>query len=698
MQRLLSHRDRLPVQLILSFVGLALLINLAVGLPALWLIRGQLERQAWTQVEQGRQATQALYAARQAEVHNLALLTAQRPTLRSLLASADRAALTDYLRTLQTGADLDALLVCSAAGSPLAQVGDPLPPDACQAPRDGWLALSANGNQTLWLLDTQPVEGVAEAAPPQVMVGIRVSAAFAAQLRDQTGLEHTVLWAERPLVSTLPGDTAGWSAMARRTVTSSGAASRTTFDWANRHFYAERVALSANADTGLAAEVALDVTALVTTQQRLARTLVGGIVAVALIGSLLGAIVARRISRPLVRLADAAAALSQGTLDQSLAADVRVREVAQVAQALETSGRDLQHTLADLRQEKAWRDNLLDAIVEGIVTLDGRGRIIFFSPGAERISGWSRYDVEGRACDDVFRLVESSTPFTRAIPAPGQRIKLNVCLANERTATLSVTGARLAPPESGAARVALVFRDISDEEAMHRLLGHFLANIAHEFRTPLAALTASIELLLDQAPDLSAAELQELLNSLHLGSLGLQTLVDNLLEGASIEAGRFRVYPHPTDLSAIVAEATQWMRPLLEKRRQRLEVIPTVNPLTVRADAKRTVQALVNLLSNASKYSPDASTITIRVQEVGEHARISVYDQGPGIPADQVQDVFRRFQRSDNETEQAQYGVGLGLSLVKAIIEAQGGQVGVENQAAGGAVFWINIPLVGPVA
>ncbi|MGB4804857.1 MAG: ATP-binding protein [Anaerolineae bacterium] len=695
MQRLLSHYDRLPVQLILSFVGLALLINLTVGLPALWLIRGQLERQAWTQVEQGRQATQALYAARQAEVHNLALLTAQRPTLRGLLASADRTALTDYLRTLQTGADLDALLVCSAAGSPVAQVGDPLPPDACQAPRDGWLAFSTDTDQTLWLLDTQPVEGLADAAPPQVIVGIRLSTAFAAQLRDQTGLEHTLLLAERPLVSTLPGDAAGWATIAPSFVASGVAASRTTFDWANRHFYAERLPLSAGANTGLVAEVALDVTALVTTQQRLVRTLLGGIVAVALIGSLLGAIVARRISRPLVRLADAAAALSQGTLDESLAADVRVREVAQVAQALETSGRELQHTLADLRQEKAWRDNLLEAIVEGIVTLDGRGRIVFFSPGAERISGWARSDVEGRACDDVFHLVEDRTPFTRAIPPPGQRITLNVRLANERTATLSVTGARLAPPESGAARVALVFRDISDEEAMHRLLGHFLANIAHEFRTPLAALTASIELLLDQAPDLSAAELQELLNSLHLGSLALQALVDNLLEGASIEAGRFRVYPHATDLSAIVAEATQWMQPLLEKRRQRLEVTPTVGPLIVRADAKRTVQALVNLLSNASKYSPDASTITISVQETGEHARISVRDQGAGIPADQVQDVFRRFQRSDNETEQAQYGVGLGLSLVKAIIEAQGGQVGVENQAAGGAAFWISIPIAG---
>lgn len=693
MQRLLAYRDRLPVQLILSFVGLALLINVSVGLPALWLIRGQLERQAWTQVTQGRQATQALYAARQAETHNLVLLTAQRPTLRSLLASTDRGALTDYLRILQTGADLDALLVCNADGSLLTQVGDPLPPEVCQTPLAGWLALPLAGEQTLWLLDTQPVEGLNVTPPPQVVVGLRLSTNFVAQLRDQTGLQHTLLALDQPLVSTLPGDAAAWATLTRRVAPSAPAAPRLTFDWANRHFYAERLPLLTSASSGLTAEVALDVTDMVTTQARLARTLIGGLLAVALIGSLLGAIVAQRISRPLVRLADAAAALSQGTLDQSLAAEVRVREVAQVAQALEMSGRELQRTLTDLRQEKAWRDNLLEALVEGIVTLDARGRIIFFSPGAERISGWSRVDVEGQACDDIFRLAESRTPFTRAIPAPGQRVKLNVHLAQDRLATLSVTGARLAPPQSGVARVALVFRDISDEEAMHRLLGHFLANIAHEFRTPLAALTASIELLREQAPDLSATELQELLNSLHLGSLALQALVDNLLEGASIEAGRFRVYPRATPVAAVLAEAVQWMQPLLEKRHQRLAVLPAAEPLTVRADAKRSVQALVNLLSNASKYSPDASTITIRVQEVGEQARISVSDEGPGIPADQVQDVFRRFQRSNSETDQAQYGVGLGLSLVKAIIEAQGGQVGVENEARG-ATFWISIPVV----
>jgi signal transduction histidine kinase len=207
------------------------------------------------------------------------------------------------------------------------------------------------------------------------------------------------------------------------------------------------------------------------------------------------------------------------------------------------------------------------------------------------------------------------------------------------------------PPEAGDARVALVFRDVSEEEAVHRLMGHFLANVAHEFRTPLSALAASVELLLDQAPDLSSAELRELLSSLHLGILGLQTLVDNLVEGASIEAGRFRVSARPANLGKIIAEAIQTMQPLLDKHSQHLVVeLPAVIPV-VRADSRRTVQ---------------------------EHRS----------------DLFRRFVHPDSVGDRTQYGVGLGLSVVKAIIEASGGQVGVEDRPGGGSTFWFTLPVV----
>jgi PAS domain S-box-containing protein len=401
---------------------------------------------------------------------------------------------------------------------------------------------------------------------------------------------------------------------------------------------------------------------------------------------------AQRISRPLANLTSAAAGLSKGDLSSPVAVDARVREVELVAQALEGARTDLQQTLGQLRQEKAWTDHLLEAIVEGIVTLDRHGCITFFSHGAERITGWRRNQVLGRPCDEIFRPLETEEPFSQLIPPPERRRKISVELPDDRQATLAITGARLLPPGESDAQVALVFRDVSEAEIIHRLLGHFLANVAHEFRTPLAAVAASVELLLDQAPELSTDELSELLTSLHLGVLGLQTLVDNLLESASIEAGHFRVFPRPSNPGKIIAEAIRTMQPLLDKRGQRLVVeLPAAIPV-VQADPRRTVQVLVNLLSNASKYGPDEAEITVAATANADWVRVTVADRGPRIPPEQRQEVFRRFTYPTLGNDKAQHGAGLGLSVVKAIVEAHGGQVGVDDRTGGGSVFWFTLP------
>jgi signal transduction histidine kinase len=225
-------------------------------------------------------------------------------------------------------------------------------------------------------------------------------------------------------------------------------------------------------------------------------------------------------------------------------------------------------------------------------------------------------------------------------------------------------------------------------------LGHFLVNVAHEFRTPLSALAASIELLLDQAPELSQAELQELLISLHLGTRGLQTLVDNLLESASIEAGHFRISPRATDLGDIIAEAVEIMQPLFDKYAQRLEVELPVDIPIVRADPRRTLQVIVNLLGNASKYGPSDAEIQLKVTRTPHGARVEVSDRGPGIPPEVRINIFRRFVYPDAESHTSQAGAGLGLSVVKAIVEAHGGQVGVDDRPAGGSIFWFTLPVV----
>ncbi|GAB4536187.1 MAG: hypothetical protein Kow0063_21340 [Anaerolineae bacterium] len=679
----------LPAQLILGFIALVLLAAAAVGLPAIWLIRGQFERQAWAQVEQGTRAAQALYAVQEKEISDLAILMAQRPTLHSLLAQGDQSSWATYLGPLQDSAGLDLVLVCNAEQQVVAQVGEVVSGTLCADSILAGYRGGLDGSAVVWLLASHPVDDPVSGGLGTVVVGRVLDDEFAAQMQAQTGLEHTLLMDGRPVASSLD------RAQLSRRVASPQAVDgvvRQTFVLDGSPYYAIWFPLSSSSPEGVDAEVALAVADIVATWRTLVWTLAGSIVVVVAAGSVLGTFLAREIGRPLTRLVEAAMALSQGDLESPVTDAARIREVGLVAQALERARIDLQKSLTELRQEKAWTDHLLEAIVEGIVTLDRHGRITFFSQGAERITGWQRDQVLGRSCDEIFRLAESADPFSYHIPPPGQRRKVTVELPQARQATLAVTGARLTPPATGDARVALVFRDVSEEEVVHRIMGHFMANIAHEFRTPLSALAASVELLLDQASELSTSELHELLTSLHLGILGLQTLVDNLLESASIEAGRFRVSPRPANLGQVIAEAVDTMQPLLDKRGQQLVVELPVSIPVVRADSRRLVQVLVNLLSNASRYGPDDAEITIGATVRSGWVRVTVSDRGPGVPPEYRNDLFRRFLHPDTGTDRSQYGVGLGLSVVKAIIQAHGGQVGVEDRPGGGSIFWFSLP------
>ncbi len=688
-------RHSLAARLLFSFLALILLTTTAVGLPAVLLIRGQAERQTWARLSQGSHTAAALYAAWQQRIDDLALLTSQRPTLNQLLAAEEAPALSLYLQALQEDTELDLLLICDAQRRPLVQSNAPPTQDAlasalCRLPDPaGTHVLTAGASPQVWMLAAHTTAtGSGGAAAGRVIAGMRLDDEFLRQMSAQTSLEHTLLLDEQPVSGSLAAGAISRRPAANPPASMAAASALVTLD--DRPYYATRLDLPA---PRLVDEIALDVTDLATTQRRLTWTLVGSILLVALAGSIMSVAMARQIGRPLTQLTDAATAISHGDLAASLSVPSRVREVALVSQALERARVDLQRTLHELQQERAWTNHLLEAISEGIVALDENGRVTFFSPGAERITGWPQDQALNRAADDLFNLADPGDAFSRHIPLTGQQSKVQLKSGGRNPVTLGITSALLSPSDSDKSGLVLVLRDISEAELTHHLLGGFLANITHEFRTPLSALAASTELLLDQAPDLSPSELQELLNSLYLGIIGLQTLIDNLLESASLEAGRFRVYPRPADLGEIIAEATHMTQPLQEKYGQWLliEMPATIPP--VQADSRRIVQVLVNLLFNAIKYSPDETKITLGAQVSEERVRVSVADHGPGVPPGRQDELFYQFVHYDAGDAKSRHGVGLGLSVVKAIVEAHKGQVGVENRPGGGAVFWFTLPL-----
>ena len=686
-----SFMLNLPAQAVLLLLLLVILITTAVGIPAILLLHEQLEEQAWKQAVQGSQMLSVLLDSRQNELQNLAIVTAQRPTLARLILDANPESLKDYLETFRAGANLDTVLLCSEKEE-LLQVGLDIPGEMCRNIEGNTTSSVLNSQDTTgWLYYFQPVY---TDPTTKVLVAQAINESYASSLAEQIEMEVVFLSDGQILASSFEDSNAASTLLSPALGQSKSdpfpsPGYKHTLNNGDSYYVVQETA----ADSILETMVLLPAEPIIESQQRITRTGITGLLGVTLIGAVFAVFLTRRISFPLRRLQESALKLRKGDLDTPVTAPTEIRELAEVAYSLEDARVSLKHTLDRLRQEKAWGDYLLESVVEGIITLDRRCRITFFSRGAERITGLKQEQVLGSNIDEVIFLVDREHNFSDSIPDFGERHRIITILAENKTVTLAVSGARLAPPEADAASLALSIRDISNEEAMRGLLGEFLANITHEFRTPLTAQAASIELLLDQLQDLSHEEIRELLLSNHIGVISLQNLIDNLLEGASIEAGRFKVNPRPTDLLEVIQDVINTLHPLMDKKHQQLELaFPAQIPL-VQADPRRTSQVLVNLLSNALKWGPSESIIYLAVEVSGKEVKVTVSDEGPGILPEEKQDLFIRFGHSQSKSGRAEYGAGLGLSVVKAIVESQAGRVGVEDCIEGGAVFWFTIPI-----
>jgi len=340
-------------------------------------------------------------------------------------------------------------------------------------------------------------------------------------------------------------------------------------------------------------------------------------------------------------------------------------------------------------------ESLIQCLPDGIVVVNGKGQVIFLNQSAERITGWRIAEVLGKSVNSVLPLSAGKGQFLEYLSHSAALMPpLSVVNRSGQDVMLAITTTALKVPESDSPYTVLVIRDITAEDAVQKLRSYFLANISHEFRTPLSALKASVELLLDNGVrNFSVDETLELVKSIHFSVTALQTLIDNLLENVSIEAGRFRIRRRPTDLDQIVVDAKALMMPLLERRNQTLILNLPKNLPVANVDPMRLTQVLVNLLSNASKYGPIDQPIELSLSlETNNLLRISVSDRGLGIPEEDKPNIFRRFVRLD-ENDKAQYGIGLGLSVVKTIVESHSGRVGLDERPGGGSIFWFTIPL-----
>ena len=334
---------------------------------------------------------------------------------------------------------------------------------------------------------------------------------------------------------------------------------------------------------------------------------------------------------------------------------------------------------------------LFDAISDGLILLDENNIVTHANESAARMLGKEVVELAGSVLQEVIPSLGEKSFSSELAPVFDQEdtIWFHPDQGQEMMLTLTSTPLEGIFPH----KRVLVMRDVTALKAAREIQTYFLANITHEFRTPLSALKASVELILESLGEVTQSELERLLRSIHYSVAGLQTLIDNLLESASIESGHFQIHPSEARLSEIIGEAVRIMAPLLQRREQGLQIEMDWSLPLLTLDPTRITQVIVNLLSNASKYSPTGKGIQIKVSSTTRRQiKVAVVDQGAGLSAHERENLFKKFVRLSDNTG-GQFGVGLGLSVVKTIVDAHGGKVGVDENLEGGSIFWFTLPI-----
>ena len=237
-------------------------------------------------------------------------------------------------------------------------------------------------------------------------------------------------------------------------------------------------------------------------------------------------------------------------------------------------------------------------------------------------------------------------------------------------------------------------REASQRDQLDRLKDEFVLTASHELRSPLTSVQGFAELLMLDRDSLTPkqAETVEIIldNCRHL-----VRLLNDLLDLARSDAGRLGITPQPTEVAPLIEDVVRTMRAQTDRTHQNLtQAIEPDLPL-IYVEADRIRQILVNLLTNAHEYSPEGASIEVTARVVGAEVEISVTDNGPGIPEDQLEHIFERFVRGDAGLTQRVGGTGLGLAISKSLIELHGGTIAAESTAGVGSTFTLRLPAAG---
>jgi PAS domain S-box-containing protein len=360
---------------------------------------------------------------------------------------------------------------------------------------------------------------------------------------------------------------------------------------------------------------------------------------------------------------------------------------------------------AAAQRQKQYFEELVSNSPVAIVTLDKTHDIVSCNPAFEKLFGYTQAEATGRNLDELVSTEATRSEAVQYTQAALDHPVHGIGRRRRKDDTLVDVEVLAVPVIVSGERVGLMalYHDISEllqarreAEAANSAKSQFLASMSHELRTPLNAIIGYSEMVQEEVEELGQPVLASDLTKIRTAGRHLLALINDILDLSKIEAGKMELFLETFDLGTLLEEVVTTVRPLVEKNANRLVVQRPPQPGTMHADLTKVRQMLLNLLSNACKFTKDGTiTLTLsreREGPSGDEVVLSVADTGVGMTAEQMDRLFEAFSQAEASTTSKYGGTGLGLAITKRFCEMMGGDVTVRSEAGRGSTFTVRLP------
>ena len=403
----------------------------------------------------------------------------------------------------------------------------------------------------------------------------------------------------------------------------------------------------------------------------------------------LGFLIARSVTEPISDVTVKAAKMARGDFDQI----VEVKsddEIGQLAAMFNYLREKLKITLSEISREKSKLETILDYMADGLIAVNNEGLIVHANPTALKMLNLTKEETETKAYDELIGHLNEQLTLKYIDENGSDWVGSEVI--RQQDSIYQVNYAPFKDEKGEKTGIVMVLQDITERQKLDNMRKEFVANVSHELKTPLTSIKSYTETLLDGALD--NRELSEqFLQVVNSEADRMSRLVKDLLQLSSLDYKQVKWNKKDADLVKIVESCVLKLNMTAKNKQQKIKFMNEGLPIVGYMDIDKIEQVVLNIMSNAIKYTPDGGEINVYLTQDESGAKIRVVDNGIGIPSEDLPRLFERFYRVDKARSRELGGTGLGLSIARQIVEAHEGQIEILSNYGEGTEVVINLPL-----